>query len=629
MCSGIPINRRPESKNWGIFLNFIMRNNMKKIISIIFVGSILFLNSLTVYGFSQKFIFSTNNIDGIDGYILNEMHTKHIPGLSASIVIDDEVVWQNSYGYANIEENKKVVNETLFKIASVSKTLTATCLMQLYEQEYFDLYDPINNYLPFDVIHPLYPSTNITFHMLLTHSSGINDNWEYLFHFVGDSPISYQTFLHEYLVPGGLYYNETNNFCSWEPGTSWKYTNVGVDLVGYLVEIISGINFTTYTETFLFSPLDMNESGWYLKDLNESHIAMPYYWNGKNYEPYGHIGWVDVPAGDLRTSSPQLINFLTMFINNGSYNSQEILNSTTVSMMLTPQLPFNQNLGLIWWKSNIGGRTVWGHGGSDYGGRAQMHFDPETKIGVVVLTNGEVHPLQIVDKLFEFAENLHTNSPPAPPEINGPSVGKVGISYNWTFMSTDPEGNNITYYIEWGDNTSNITDFYPSGTDIKLKHTWNEDGTYNITAKAQDIHGAESNWSDPYSIIIENQPPDKPTISGQKEGKIGKEYEYKFKATDTNGDDVRYNISWGDGDQEWTDYYTQDTDVKVKHTFEDKGTFYVKAYAQDEHGADSDETTYEVTMPKNKPFIFNFPLLNWLFERFPNTFQIIRYMLRL
>jgi CubicO group peptidase (beta-lactamase class C family) len=241
---------------------------MNKITTIIVMGSILFLNSITVFGVPQKHVCPISNFDEIDDYILNEMQARHIPGLSASIVIDNDVVWQNAYGYANIQEERKVVNETLFKIASVSKTLTATCLMQLFEQENFDLHNPINNHLPFNVIHPLYPSTDITFHMLLTHSSGINDNWEFMFHFVGDSPISFQTFLYEYLVPGGLYYDEANNFCLWKPGTSWKYSNVGVALVGYLVETISGLNFTTYTETNLFIPLDMNESGWYLRDLN-------------------------------------------------------------------------------------------------------------------------------------------------------------------------------------------------------------------------------------------------------------------------------------------------------------------------------------------------------------------------
>jgi CubicO group peptidase (beta-lactamase class C family) len=470
---------------------------MKKIITFIVLGFFININTLSLIDASKIGNFPINNSNDIDNLIINEMQIRHIPGLSASIVIGEEVVWENSYGYANIQEQRPVMNDTLFKIASVSKTLTASCLMQLYEQEYFDLYDPINDYLPFDIKHPLYPSTDMTFHMLLTHSSSINDNWEYMFNFVGDAPISFQTFLYEYLVPGGLYYDEAKNFCAWEPGTSWRYSNVGVALVGYLVELISGVNFTTYTENFLFDPLDMHESGWYLRDLNESNIAMPYHWNGLEFEPYGHIGWVDVPAGDLRTSSSQLINFLTMFINNGTFNSLEILKNITVNLMLTPQLPFNQNLGLIWWKSNIDGRVVWGHGGSDYGARAQMQFDPETKIGIVVLTNGESTPLNIIKMLFEYAENLPTNSPPASPIINGPSYCKTSIIYNWTFVSNDPDEDNITYYIDWGDVFGGIEHYgpYPSGEEISVSHKYLKSDVLNINSKVVDSHGAESPWT--------------------------------------------------------------------------------------------------------------------------------------
>jgi len=468
---------------------------MKKIFAFIVILLLFFLNTTVVFGSNKLANKLSINLNEIDDYILNEMEVYHIPGLSASIVINETVVWSNSYGFANIEENKIVENETLFKIGSVSKTVTATALMQLYEQDYFELNDPINDYLPFEVIHPLYQTKNITFHNLLTHSSGIADNWNYLFHFVGDAPISFQEFLEEYLVFGGEYYDEKNNFHSWEPGSSWAYTNIGVALVGFLVEIISQENFTSYCQNHLFDLLDINESGWYLRDLNVSNIAMPYYWNGKEYEPYGHIGWVDVPAGDLRTSPSQLINFLTMFINNGSFNSKEILKSDTVDLMLSPQLPFNENLGLIWWKSILDGRIVWGHGGSDYGARAQMHFEPKTKIGVVLFINGESSTLQIVNKLFDYAKTLLENSPPKTPDITGPNKGKPETKYNFTFVTQDPDEDNIWYYIKWGD--GDIEEWigpYHSGEEINLSHSWSEDGRYFIKTKAKDDKDLQSSW---------------------------------------------------------------------------------------------------------------------------------------
>jgi len=220
------------------------------------------------------------------------------------------------------------------------------------------------------------------------------------------------------------------------------------------------------------------------------------------------------------------------------------------------------------------------------------------------------------------------NEPPDPPSNPDPAdkATDVSIDADLSWDCSDPDGDEIVYdiYFEADDATPDIlvaddqtaTTFDPGTLEYGTTYYWQ--------IIAIDEHDAATFGPIWQFTTEENMPPDAPSISGQKEGKIKTEYEYIFKATDANGDDVRYNISWGDGDQEWTDYYTQDTDVKVNHTFEDKGTFYVKAYAQDEHGADGPETEYEVTMPKNKPFVFNFPLLNWLFERFPNMFSILR-----
>ena len=474
---------------------------MKKIISVMVLVLILLLSSSDVYAQNHGDEKTIHSDSELDDFILQTMRQKHLPGLSASLVIDDAVKWQKAYGSADINQNISVTNDTLFKIASVSKTITATALMQLYEQGYFDLSDPINAYLPYAVIDPRYPSTNITFHMLLTHSSGIIDNWQYLFYFVGDAPISFQTFLEEYLVPGGQYYDPENNFGSWEPGTRCQYSNIAVALAGYLVEVISGMSFTDYVESFVFSLLEMNESAWFLRDLNVSHIAMPYHWDGVDYIPYGHIGYVDVPAGDLRTSASQLINFLMMFINDGSYNGQRILQNSTVQLMLSSQLPFQQNIGLIFWKSTIGGRAVWGHNGADFGARAMMYFDPTTHIGVVVLSNGEADLTVISDAIFDYAESLSNSPPETPQRPLGSVQGKINIEYIYTSSTFDPDGGQLYYLWDWGDgNNSGWLGPYISGATCEAKHIWSAKNNYNIKVKAKDTSGAESAWSDPLPI---------------------------------------------------------------------------------------------------------------------------------
>ena len=87
------------------------------------------------------------------------------------------------------------------------------------------------------------------------------------------------------------------------------------------------------------------------------------------------------------------------------------------------------------------------------------------------------------------------NGPPSAPIITGETNGKPGTEYEYTFNAVDPDGDNVKYHIDWDDGDSEETDFNPSGTDVKVKHTWSTQGTYIIKAKAVDIHGAESDWA--------------------------------------------------------------------------------------------------------------------------------------
>jgi parallel beta-helix repeat protein len=99
-----------------------------------------------------------------------------------------------------------------------------------------------------------------------------------------------------------------------------------------------------------------------------------------------------------------------------------------------------------------------------------------------IINGGDWHP-------------LIPNNGPNSPIISGQINGKVGTSYPYTFASTDPDGNNVSYYIKWGDgNITNWTAFQASGTPYSENHTWSKRGTYNITAKAKDIYGVESDW---------------------------------------------------------------------------------------------------------------------------------------
>ena len=111
--------------------------------------------------------------------------------------------------------------------------------------------------------------------------------------------------------------------------------------------------------------------------------------------------------------------------------------------------------------------------------------------GVTVLSNYES-----MDVLLVKLEPEEENQPPSAPIIDGPANGKVSTAYPYTFISNDPEGDQISYYIEWGDGkTTDWTAFRPSGPPgYSESHSWNIKGTYTIQAKAKDIYGAESDW---------------------------------------------------------------------------------------------------------------------------------------
>jgi hypothetical protein len=131
----------------------------------------------------------------------------------------------------------------------------------------------------------------------------------------------------------------------------------------------------------------------------------------------------------------------------------------------------------------------------------------------------------------------------------------------------------------------------------------------------------------PTDAEIITAPPDAPTITGQTSGKPEIEYEYTFKAVDPNDDDIRYNINWGDGTTEITGFNSSGSDVKVKHTYSEKGTYNITAKAQDIYGAEGPEGKLEVTIPRKKPSNFKFNQFIWFFERFPNLFPILQLIL--
>lgn len=355
----------------------------------------LMLNSVLLFSFLLFFSncnepeVDINNLDDFEAFLEEEMDAQDVPALSVLIFKADNILYENYLGSAQIEQDIPLESDHLFLLASISKVITATALLQLSEEGLFSLDDSINDYLPFAVTIPDY-TTNITFRMLLTHTSGIADSEEISnqYYYGEDSPIALGDFLESYFVENGSFYNKNENFYDFEPGTKHEYSNMGNALIGLLVEEISGIDFNEYCKQNIFNPLGMSHTFWRLDEITQT-IVQPYDYQNGDYQAVEHYTFTDYPNGGLRSTSRDLAIFLSAFVQGGIANNYQLLTANTISSMIKPQIPnLDNEMGLHLFQVNSA-NNLWGHDGGEQGVSTVMGFNPMTKTGAILLSNKE------------------------------------------------------------------------------------------------------------------------------------------------------------------------------------------------------------------------------------------------
>lgn len=184
------------------------------------------------------------------------------------------------------------------------------------------------------------------------------------------------------------------------------------------------------------------------------------------------------------------------------------------------------------------------------------------------------------------------NSPPEPPQIQGPTLAKPGAALTYGFTSTDPDGDSVSYMVSWGDGTP--TAWSPSRHSDSLytvTHTYSGSGTYFIKAKAKDSHDAESEWTDSIQVAVGFVPPKAPSRpSGKTSCSTRVAYFYKTKAVHPLGDSVSLQFFWGGdaGDTSgWGTLIASSEFDSASHTFETPGTYKIAARARDARGLES------------------------------------------
>jgi CubicO group peptidase (beta-lactamase class C family) len=394
---------------------------MKKIFTL-FVFGFLIIGGLGVTSYSLDIeLIETKNID-INDSLFNLkisflMRLARLPSLSACIIKDDEVLWSNSYGFYNLEKRKLATENTVYNIGSISKTITGTALMQLWEQDLFELDEDVNNYLPFNLRNPYFPDDPITFRMLLSHTSSLNSEigddgikYYFWFNFSGDPPFSFypNPWLKEHLLPGGKWYFPDRWSSRCRPGHYAMYANINFDLVAYLVEIISGESFLEYCNEHIFSPLEMYNTSFNLSVLDIEHVAIPYHWHNSEYLYLNELSYYlgdytppdkywrlhCYPVGGLYTTVSDLSHFFIAHMNGGIWKDVRILEEETINEMHQIQPGNKIGYGLAWQTGYIAPDIdviFSGHSGGNAGVHCWMFFIPYDNIGVIYFTNGDTY----------------------------------------------------------------------------------------------------------------------------------------------------------------------------------------------------------------------------------------------
>ncbi len=332
------------------------------------------------------------------------------PSLSGCIIKNDTVVWSKGYGWAR--PAKRPDADTVYMAASISKSVTATALLQLYEKKMFNLTDDVNKYLDFKVRNPKFPEVNITFQMLLAHQSSLNDNdvlidgWISLMNdltsFLGYPEYPYPRIM-EYILPNGSLYKES----IWRdkpPGEETQYTSVSFMLLEHLFNQISGESLEEYCRENIFKPLNMTNTSFQRSHFNRKQLAIPYARLFLLNFPLPQFQLIHAPSS-LRTTVEDLSHFLIAHMTGGVYNGARILNESTVEEMHRIQYP-NSHYGLGWIYFDENEDGIQGHSGLWLGCDSNMLMRPSDNVGVIFFMNKGVLSAHETSVFYKIRQEL-------------------------------------------------------------------------------------------------------------------------------------------------------------------------------------------------------------------------------
>jgi CubicO group peptidase (beta-lactamase class C family) len=318
------------------------------------------------------------------------MTEQGVPGLAVALVDADQALWIEGFGHLDGPDSAPVTPDTIFSVQSMSKLFTATAVMQAVADGRLDLDEPITAYLPDFTVHSAFeehPERKITLRTLLSHTAG----------FTHEAPIGNNN----ELDPGDFDAHVRSISDTWlrfPVGSGYAYSNLGIDLAGYILERGDGKPFADVMRDSLLAPLGLDRSTFDRAVIRSA-----------DDRAVGHVDLypeppLDVPmtaAGGLYASAADLDRFLRFQLDDGSIDGRAVLDPEWMAEMRTVQgpragEPAGWGLGVVShrWNRFEQRPDLFDHGGGGYGFLADLWWSPPLGIGIAVLTNSQDHQLQ-------------------------------------------------------------------------------------------------------------------------------------------------------------------------------------------------------------------------------------------
>lgn len=321
----------------------------------------------------------------LEKWIDAQMAFRNQPGLAIAVVYDQELIWSKGFGFADIEKKTPMTPRSIFRIASITKTFTSTAILQLRDRGKLHLDDPVAKHLPWFMYKNRFPDgPAVTIRQLLTHTSGLPT----------ESAMPYWTDYnfptHDQLI--ALLHSQESIF---EPETKWKYSNLGMAILGEVVAAASGQSYESYVVQNILQPLKLASTS-VVPQPDQLPRFTTSYGRRRSDGTRKIYPLMDAkaitPAANMSSTVEDLGRFASLHMLEGRAVPGQILKGSTLREMHRVQWlqpGWRSGWGLGFSIRKLDDRVVYGHGGFVGGNKSQISISPKEKVAVIIAINAD------------------------------------------------------------------------------------------------------------------------------------------------------------------------------------------------------------------------------------------------